>query len=59
MTSLISRPSSTGPALAEHLTARLETALSQHLERAQQWYPHEYVPWGQAQDFADQPFEET
>lgn len=59
MTSLISRPSSTDAALAEHLTARLETALSQHLERAQQWYPHEYVPWGQAQDFAELSWEES
>ena len=55
MTSLINRPAE----LAEHLTARLETALSAHLERAQMWYPHEYVPWGEAKDFADQPFCET
>ena len=58
MTSLIERPPHDG-ALAEHLTARLETALTQHLERAQQWYPHEYVPWGQAKDFAELPWEEA
>lgn len=55
MTSLLARPE----AVAEHLTARLETALDAHLARAQQWYPHEYVPWAQAQDFADQPWELT
>jgi acyl-[acyl-carrier-protein] desaturase len=55
VTTLISRPDE----LAEHLTARLETAFEAHLERAQMWYPHEYVPWGEAKDFADQPFEET
>jgi acyl-[acyl-carrier-protein] desaturase len=59
VTSLISRPSSTNAALSEHLTARLEIALEAHLERAQQWYPHEYVPWDQAQDFAELPFEQT
>ena len=56
---MISRPTSTNAALAEHLTARLETALAQHLERAQQWYPHEYVPWGQASDFAELSWEES
>lgn len=55
MTSLLARPE----AVAEHLTARLETALESHLERAQAWYPHEYVPWSQAQDFAELPWEES
>jgi acyl-[acyl-carrier-protein] desaturase len=45
--------------MAEYLTARLETALATHLERAQMWYPHEYVPWGEAKDFAELPFEES
>ncbi len=53
MTSLIHRPTE----LAEHLTARLETAFAAHLERAQVWYPHEYVPWGDARDFATEPFD--
>ena len=55
MTTALARPE----LLAEHLTARLETALDKHLERAQVWYPHEYVPWGEAKDFADLPFEEA
>ncbi|MCU1602176.1 MAG: acyl-ACP desaturase [Frankiales bacterium] len=55
MTTALVRPE----LLAEQLTARLETALATHLERAQAWYPHEYVPWGQASDFAELPFEEA
>ncbi len=55
MTTLHARPE----ALAEHLTARLETAFASHLERAQVWYPHEYVPWADAQDFAALPFAES
>ncbi len=59
MTSLISRPADADAGLQEHLTARLETALDAHLSRAQQWYPHDYVPWSEARDFASLPFEET
>jgi acyl-[acyl-carrier-protein] desaturase len=55
VTSLLARPE----AVAEHLTARLETALEAHLERAQMWYPHEYVPWSEAEDFASLPWEES
>jgi acyl-[acyl-carrier-protein] desaturase len=55
MTTALVRPE----LVAEHLTARLETALEAHLERAQTWYPHEYVPWGDALDFAELPFSET
>jgi acyl-[acyl-carrier-protein] desaturase len=55
VTTLISRPE----ALAEHLTARLETALEAHLTRAQQWYPHEYVPWGDARDFTELSWAES
>ena len=47
------------PELIEHLTARLETALALHLSRAQDWNPHEYVPWSQAQDFAELPWQES
>ena len=55
MTSLLARPE----AVAEHLTARLEVALDNHLSRAQMWYPHEYVPWSEARDFEELPWEET
>jgi len=55
MTTALVRPE----LLAEHLTARLETALNAHLERAQSWYPHDYVPWGEARDFAELPFEQA
>ena len=45
--------------LVEQLTARLETALDAHLSRAQEWFPHEYVPWGEATDFAELSWEES
>jgi acyl-[acyl-carrier-protein] desaturase len=50
-------PPRSAAALAEHLTARLESAFALHLERAQMWFPHDYVPWGEAQDFRTVPFE--
>jgi acyl-[acyl-carrier-protein] desaturase len=59
VTSLISRPVQADAGLQEHLTARLELALDAHLSRAQQWYPHDYVPWSEARDFASLPFEQT
>ena len=49
----------TRPLLAEHLTTRLESALELHLSRAQDWWPHEYVPWGEAKDFAELPWQEA
>lgn len=49
----------TRPLLAEHLTTRLESALDLHLSRAQDWWPHEYVPWGEAKDFAELPWQEA
>jgi acyl-[acyl-carrier-protein] desaturase len=47
------------PALAEHLTDRLESAVHRHLSVAQDWLPHEYVPWEQGRDYASLPWEET
>jgi len=47
------------PGVSEHLTARLETAVNRHLAVAQDWLPHEYVPWEQGRDYATLPWEET
>ena len=47
------------PDLIEHMTAQLETSLATHMSRAQEWFPHEYVPWGEARDFAELPYAET
>ena len=49
----------TTPDLIEHMTDQLETSLAIHLSRAQEWFPHEYVPWGEARDFAELPYAET
>jgi acyl-[acyl-carrier-protein] desaturase len=45
--------------LSEHLTDRLESAVHRHLSVAQDWLPHEYVPWEQGSDYASLPWEET
>lgn len=47
------------PALSAHLTERLERAMERHLAVAQDWLPHEYVPWDQGRDFATLPWEQT
>ncbi|GAB2811345.1 acyl-ACP desaturase [Streptomyces daliensis] len=40
---------------AEHLLAELEPAvvrqLERHLETAREWFPHEYVPWSEGENF--------
>ena len=59
MTTFVPDTDLSRPLLAEHLTARLETALDLHLSRAQDWWPHEYVPWGEAKDFAELPWQEA
>ena len=46
-------------ALIEHLSARLEVAVTAHLARAQDWFPHDYVPWSEAQDFTQLPWAES
>lgn len=56
MTAVVDAPA---PAMSEHLTARLETAVHRHLSIAQEWFPHEYVPWEQGSDYASLPWEET
>lgn len=47
------------PQLTEHLTDRLEQAMARHLSVAQDWLPHEYVPWQSGRDFAELPWSET
>jgi acyl-[acyl-carrier-protein] desaturase len=32
------------------------TNLDRHLAAAKEWMPHEYVPWGEGRDFADDPW---
>jgi acyl-[acyl-carrier-protein] desaturase len=47
------------PQLHEHLTQRLEAAVHRHLAAAQDWLPHEYVPWAQGRDYAELPWDEA
>jgi acyl-[acyl-carrier-protein] desaturase len=34
------------------LEPTVETELARHLSMARDWYPHEYVPWSQGEDFS-------
>jgi acyl-[acyl-carrier protein] desaturase len=35
----------------------VEGMLERHLSTAQEWFPHEYVPWEQGRSFTDDPWE--
>lgn len=35
----------------------VEGLLERHLSTAQEWFPHEYVPWEQGRSFTDEPWE--
>jgi acyl-[acyl-carrier-protein] desaturase len=48
MTLLDHRPSD----LSEQLELRLASATQRHLSVAKEWFPHDYVPWGEGRDFA-------
>lgn len=37
--------------LLRELEPVVETNLNRHLVAAKEWFPHEYVPWGQGRDF--------
>jgi acyl-[acyl-carrier-protein] desaturase len=39
--------------LLAELEATVEENLNRHLDAAQEWMPHEYVPWSLGKDFAD------
>ncbi len=43
--------------LLRELQPAAEAALERHLRLAKEWMPHEYVPWGQARDFAETPWD--
>jgi acyl-[acyl-carrier-protein] desaturase len=45
--------------LLAHLKTRLAAATEKHLAVAREWFPHEYVPWEQGQDFAEVPYDEA
>ena len=40
------------PALLKLLEATVEENLDRHLATAEDWLPHEYVPWGEGRNFA-------
>ena len=42
----------TPPNLLEELEPVVAENLDRHLSMAQEWHPHDYVPWSQGRDFA-------
>jgi acyl-[acyl-carrier-protein] desaturase len=40
-------------ALLSELEATVEENLHRHLAAAEEWMPHQYIPWSQGRDFAD------
>ncbi|GAC1442157.1 MAG: acyl-ACP desaturase [Mycobacteriales bacterium] len=44
--------------LTEVLTSRLATATDRHLSVAKEWFPHEFVPWGEGRGFDEAPYDE-
>ncbi len=42
--------------LLTELEPEAERLLERHLAMAEEWFPHEYVPWGQARDFEAEPW---
>ena len=55
MTVLATRPSD----LTELLETRVAEATTRHLSVAKEWFPHDYVPWSQGQDFDGSAYDET
>ena len=44
-------------AILHELTPVVERALERHLSAAQEWFPHEYVPWDEGTSFTDEPWD--
>ena len=46
-------------AVHRELESVVATSLERHLTAAQDWFPHEYVPWDEAADFRARPWEHS
>src|SRR6266850_2205773 len=44
-------------AVLHDLKPFVERVLERHLSTAQEWFPHEYIPWEQGRSFTEQPWE--
>ncbi|MDX1660029.1 MAG: acyl-ACP desaturase [Nitriliruptorales bacterium] len=49
-------PAPTDRDLLHELEPEAERLLERHLSVADEWFPHEYVPWGEARDFEEEPW---
>lgn len=52
---MVMAPDSTD--LLRELDPVVESMLSRHMAAAQEWFPHEYIPWEQGRSFTEQPWE--
>ena len=53
-------PTATLPSAADMLRVLdpvVESVLERHLDTAQEWFPHEYVPWDEGRSFINEPWE--
>jgi acyl-[acyl-carrier-protein] desaturase len=50
-------PTTPDIAVLHELSPVVETALERHLSAAQEWFPHEYVPWEEGRNFTEEPWE--
>src|SRR5437764_9922255 len=46
------------PDMLRELEPVVEDTLERHLSTAQEWFPHEYIPWEQGRSFTEQPWEQ-
>ena len=44
-------------AVLHELSPVVETAFERHLSAAQEWFPHEYVPWERGRSFVQEPWD--
>lgn len=52
---MVMAPTSTD--LLSELTPVVETMLARHMAAAQEWFPHDYVPWERGRSFTAEPWE--
>jgi len=50
-------PAVTATDVLRELEPVVGTVLERHLSTAQEWFPHEYVPWEQGRNFVTEPWE--
>ena len=50
-------PTDSAISVLHDLSPVVENALERHLSAAQEWFPHEYIPWEQGRSFVEDPWD--